>query len=54
MTTEQQILQIWRQLPKTMQQEVLDLAQFLAQRRTAKPSPTLKITNPDDLRQERY
>lgn len=40
MTTEQQLLETWRQLPQTLQQEVLDFAQFLAERRMAQPIPT--------------
>ncbi len=38
MTTEQQLLEIWRQLPPTMQQEVLDFTQFLTERH--RPEPT--------------
>ena len=40
MNTENQLLEIWRQLPQTKQQEVLDFAQFLVERRTAQPSST--------------
>ncbi len=40
MTTEQQLLKTLRQLPETLRQEVLDFAQFLAERRMAQPSST--------------
>jgi len=40
MTTEQLLLETLRQLPETLRQEVLDFAQFLAERRTAQPIPT--------------
>lgn len=38
MTTEQLLLETWRQLPETMQQEVLDFAQFLKERRNPNPA----------------
>ena len=44
MTTEQQLLETWRQLPKNRQQEVLDFAQFLAERRS--PSSALTQVSP--------
>jgi hypothetical protein len=40
MTPEQQLLETWRQLSQTLQQEVLDFAQFLAERRRSKPLET--------------
>lgn len=40
MTIEQQLLETWRKLPQTMQQEVLDFAQFLVERRRLKLSET--------------
>jgi hypothetical protein len=45
MNTEQQLLKTWRQLPQPMQQEVLDFAEFLVERRSsrsAKPQPTVQ------------
>jgi hypothetical protein len=51
MTTEQQLLETWRQLPQTKQQEVLDFAQFLAERRRPMPSnsPSQPVTQPSAL-----
>jgi len=51
MTTEQQLLETWRKLPQTMQQEVLDFAQFLAERRCQMPStpPSQPVTLPSAL-----
>lgn len=40
MNTENQLLEIWRQLPQPKQQEVLDFAQFLAERPCLTPSTT--------------
>ena len=40
MTTEQQLLETWRQLPENRQQEVLDFAQFLAERRSPSSAPS--------------
>jgi hypothetical protein len=51
MNTENQLLGIWRQLPQTKQQEVLDFAQFLAERRRPTPSttPNQPVTQPSAL-----
>ena len=46
MNTENQLLGIWRQLPQPKQQEVLDFAQFLVERRTARPSSTQPTAQP--------
>ena len=48
MNTEQQLLKTWRQLPQPMQQEVLDFAQFLVERRstkTAEPQPDVQLSS---------
>jgi hypothetical protein len=48
MNTEQQLLKTWRQLPQPMQQEVLDFAQFLVERRstkTAEPQPGVQLSS---------
>ncbi len=51
MTTEQQLLETWRQLPQTKQQAVLDFAQFLAERHRPMPStpPSQPVTQPSTL-----
>ena len=49
MTTEQLLLETWRQLPETMQQEVLDFAQFLVERRSPKPHVIEPPTNTSEL-----
>ena len=51
MTTEQQLLETLRQLPETLRQEVLDFAQFLAERRRPKPTtpPSQPVTQPSAL-----
>jgi len=38
MTPEDQLLETWRQLPQPLRQEVLDFAQFLAERQSPKPT----------------
>ena len=49
MTTEQQLLETLRQLPETLRQEVLDFAQFLAERRMAQPIPTQPVAQTSTL-----
>jgi hypothetical protein len=40
MTAEQRLIETWRQLPEHRQQEVIDFAQSLAERRQSESSPT--------------
>jgi len=49
MTPEQQLLETWRQLSQTLQQEVLDFAQFLAERRNPEPAQSQSPTQPSAL-----
>jgi len=49
MTPEQQLLETWRQLSQTLQQEVLDFAQFLAERRNPEPAQSQSPTQPSSL-----
>jgi hypothetical protein len=49
MNTEQQLLKTWRQLPQPMQQEVLDFAQFLVERRSSQSAEPQTIVQPSAL-----
>lgn len=40
MTTEQLLIETWRQLPEHKQQEVVDFVEFLASRRRSETEPT--------------
>ena len=49
MTTEQLLLETWRQLPETMKQEVLDFAPFLKERRSHESKLAKPLTNTSQL-----
>lgn len=49
MNTEQQLLETWRQLPQPMQQEVLDFAEFLVERRSAQSAEPQPVVQPSAL-----
>lgn len=49
MTTEQLLIETWRQLPEHKQQEVVDFAEFLASRRHSESEPTESSTDASQL-----